>query len=65
MDTGYLAKGTLFPHCPYGGCTIREARDGITALMKRRMEYERRGGVEAAKLRFLKRQERLRKKNDD
>lgn len=62
MDVGYLTKGTLFPYCPYGRCTIAEAKQGITYIMKRRAEYERKGGIEAAKKRFLRRQEKLRAK---
>jgi hypothetical protein len=56
MDTGYLSKGTLFPYCPYGGCSPEEARRGYTYILKRRDEYERKGGWEAAKKRFLRRQ---------
>ena len=65
MDTGYLMKGTLFPYCPYGGCTLEEARNKYTYIMKRRDEFEKKGGIEAAKKRFLRRRERIEKLRTD
>lgn len=58
VDVGYISKGTLFSYCPYGGCTLEETLAGKTALIKRREEFDRCGGIEGAKQRFRRRTER-------